>query len=369
MKSFLPLALFTALLALTCYVAELHHTIRLRPQSVHVWRQCDGASYTLNYYQLVKISEGIIFVAIAMLVLTAGYLKNGFATIENRDRMHRIIGIAIVWGLALGWSMFATYYNKINHTGQNLLGIYPIWRMPWQEIKQAINRATGEAPGFWRASFHHSFVLHLIGWSQLIFLLFFRQMHPLLRSMTVLLLLGVIGYALLWFNAFYHHDYYMLPLVVYPVFLLLTVLEYFARLRSTAFSRVLLTSLCALAVATGVWHNGRIQHERYHDPLYLAMSINPAVYELEPYLRSIGLKHTDKVVSVPDGSPNISLYLMNQPGWTEIFNSPGYDIYYFQSKGAKYLIVNDSTYLQKPPYHEFIKNKIGEYKGVYVFDI
>jgi hypothetical protein len=41
--------------------------------------------------------------------------------------------------------------------------------------------------------------------------------------------------------------------------------------------------------------------------------------EVEPYLRSLGIKPDDKVISLPDFSFDITLYFMNQVGWDSGF--------------------------------------------------
>jgi hypothetical protein len=495
-------AIYAVILLIACLTADLQRTIFLRPQSVHVWRQCDGASYALNYYQngnaffqpathtqtgkdgrtvsefpifyyitgqlyhifgfhefilrllhfsvfifggwalfnfsmfflkntiwslvvtflfmtspyvfyyapnflpnvpalslaligwycffryydsynikwwyacvafntltaLVKISEGISFIAIGVLVLAACLRSNGFVTIKNIHLKHRMIGIAIVLVAMFGWSQFAVYYNKINGTGQNLLGIFPIWEMTKEEIYQTIDRMSAEWPGSWRTSFHHLSILYMFAIFQVAFFILIARLNALLRAITILLLLGTLAYSLLWFKAFYHHDYYMLTLAIYIPFLIISVTEYLFRVVRDPLVKNTINVSGIMLIIISIWHNSKIQHERYHDAVY-QISMNAAVYELEPYLRKIGIKQTDKVVSVPDGSPNISLYLMNQPGWTEIFNDNNYNIYTFVNLGAKYLIVSDSSYLNKPPYNEFTKNKIGAYKGVQIFDI
>jgi len=41
-----------------------------------------------------------------------------------------------------------------------------------------------------------------------------------------------------------------------------------------------------------------------------------ALETITPYLSEIGIKRTDRVLSLPDESINISLYLMDQKGYT-----------------------------------------------------
>ena len=221
----------------------------------------------------------------------------------------------------------------------------------------------------WWTHYHHPFLLYFSAGLLIPYVLFWRRLDPLLRWATAIVMLGVAAYSLLWFKAFGMHDYYTLTQVVFPLFLLITMVEFGwravkeQRLATTIFA-VLLLSLAAI----GFQNNARVQHDRYSDPKYGSV-LPRALHHIEPYLDSIGVGQTDLVVSLPDHSPNISLYLMNRPGHTEAFFGPDFRMDWYQQKGVKYLILNDSSYLQKDHYKPYYKRQIGHYDGVLVFDV
>ena len=97
-----------------------------------------------------------------------------------------------------------------------------------------------------------------------------------------------------------------------------------------------------------------------------------ALSSITPYLRELGIERTDPVISVPDNSPVITLYLMDQKGISEygLFDSDGNDrLGKYYNAGFKYLIVNDAGYLKKPFLEGYIDNKIGEYKNIQIFKL
>jgi hypothetical protein len=98
-----------------------------------------------------------------------------------------------------------------------------------------------------------------------------------------------------------------------------------------------------------------------------------ALEEIQPYLRELGIKRSDKVISIPDYSPNISLYLMDQKGYTDFgFNDLKNDhrMDKFIQSGAGYLIINDSSLLSKRKYlKSYTSNQIGEYKNVSIYKL
>jgi hypothetical protein len=92
-----------------------------------------------------------------------------------------------------------------------------------------------------------------------------------------------------------------------------------------------------------------------------------ALEEIQPYLKQIGIKPEDQVISIPDQSFNITLFLLNHRGWTEY----GHDKEHLFSfaKGAKYLIINDTTLKQEEYLKPHLTQKIGSFKNVEIFKV
>lgn len=208
-------------------------------------------------------------------------------------------------------------------------------------------------------------------WALLVWVVYriikFRKLVPIetklvLVTTTVLSLL----YTMLFYEAFKHHDYYMINLFILPLLLLVVYLKHEPLLQQTIGSKAIMFGLVIVSVYS-MFYTHKQQTDRYQGSMkeYAAEGL----YTITPYLRSIGVERTDIVVSVPDNSPNVSLYLMNNFGWTEAFNGPSYNIDHFYDKGAKYLIVSDSSYINMPLYKPYVGEQVGSYQGIYIYKL
>ncbi len=93
---------------------------------------------------------------------------------------------------------------------------------------------------------------------------------------------------------------------------------------------------------------------------------------IKPYIRSLGIKREDRVISIPDQSPDITLYFMDQKGYTDMgcMEFQGADrIRHFIFLGAKYLVINNQDLYKEDYLKPFIKNKIGSYKNIDIYDL
>ncbi|HTB08079.1 MAG TPA: hypothetical protein VK806_14105, partial [Bacteroidia bacterium] len=96
-----------------------------------------------------------------------------------------------------------------------------------------------------------------------------------------------------------------------------------------------------------------------------------ALETISPYLKSIGISSTDLVLSLPDVSNNNSLYFMDHKGFTG-FNYSINDsntIKLIIKTGAKYLILNDTTFLPQTAIAPFINKQIGRYRNVNIYSL
>lgn len=321
------------------------------------------AAFMFTLSALLKASDGMNF-AIAGLVLLIHIFHADAATksIYKKQTLHILAGAMIFAVSFISWVFYCKQFNAANGTGASLLGILPIWKLGPYDIYMVCRNALME----WAMYIYNPLVWIIVIGSAYLFFRNLRRINPMLRLITVLFILGSFIYCLLWFEAFRDHDYYMLTPIVFPAFLMIAILNLFESdltIKNVKRKRVIFIGILILSIG----YNGFMQHNRYYNPDY--NTVNKDLYTVEPYLRSIGIQRTDLVVSVPDPSLNNSLYLMNNPGWTEEFTDKNYNIYYFIDLGAKYLIVNDSAYAKNELYSRFMKNKIGEYKSISIYKL
>jgi hypothetical protein len=308
---------------------------------------------------------GILWLAYLLTWAIQSAIK-AYKKVEKPPILPMLLSVLFIALSIVGWVKYVNWYNDQNGNHQNLIDIFPLWAMDDSLVRYTILRLKTE----WNVHFQQIYIIEMLKDFLILYIVLWWWLDKFLRLLTLFLLMGLGIYCVLWFKAFTDHDYYQLIYVVPCVFLVITLMEFINRVVAPKLPKyaVYASYLAFMTILTvSIVHNRNLQYGRYTNPIF--DTTNPHLFDIEPYLRSIGIKPTDKVISVPDASPNISLNAMNQYGYTEIFNDDNYNIKIFKAQGAAFLIVNDTSYLKKPLYQPFIQKKIGEYKGIMVFDI
>ncbi len=342
-----------------------------------------GLYYMLRYRQSDKrkylVVSTLFFILSTILKPTdGGILWMAFASVICSDAIFKkqkskqtlpIIVAALVVGISIfAWYKYAVWYNAVNDNTLNILGIYPLWDMTKNDVLYTI---TQRMTYLWGSSYQQLYILCLLPVFFIIYIVKWKSLNEFLKKMTLFLMLGSLVYAILWFHAFSDLDYYQLINVVAPLFLCITVVEYYDRKIGPLLNKNIKYSVATVAViimAGSIYHNRNVQNERFHGTVF--SYVNPALFEVEPYLRKIGVAATDTVVGLPDASPNILLNGFGNVGYSALFFGGGvFTIDYCKQHGARYMIITDSGYLHNPAYEPYTSKKIGEYKGIYVFDL
>ena len=268
------------------------------------------------------------------------------------------------------WYLWAYRYNQAHNSNVFLIGILPVWEL----TKDQINNILHHIEVLWLNVYFHRTIQIIAVIFYLIMIFSFRKMNRTLYVVLLLMGAGFFGYLSLWFLVLDHHDYYLIDLLA---FLVITIISFFLflkdnfpRIFNSLYMRLLFSifliyqiNYCSVRVNeryTG-WRNE--QHISYFKPLE----------SITPYLRSLGIERKDKVISVPDGSINITLYLMDQKGWTN-YNFPGkkFDSAVVLERirhGAKYLIVNDTVNFSHNEFKGINIRKAGDYGSVIIYEL
>jgi uncharacterized membrane protein (UPF0136 family) len=344
-----------------------------------------GLYHLLQYRRgrkVLHVVAGTLYFVLAMLLkptdgglILAGYMAVAMlwrqrATKEENKFINRTllaVSATVLAGI-LSWYFFVKGYNETNHNQINLQGIYPIWIMTWDEIYGTLYfRLLSQE----RNIFHHSILCALLLVMLIIFIVRWRRLDSFLRQFTLSLIISSLIYLTLWFNAFNIHDYYLLVLVVPAVFLSITIIEYWCRVVLPFMKRkvrYVMYTLAAGLIVMAIYHNQSIQLMRYGDKN--ASCINSVVYEVEPYLRKIGISASDSVLCVPDGTPNGSLAAFGNPGYTsDLFGAGTYNVPFCRKNGIRYMIIIDAAYIYDTAYAAYTSKLIGQYKDIHIYDI
>lgn len=353
--------------ALSLALVGLYYFLRFTDTKQTRWFLLSLGLFTLA--ALLKISAAIL------LCSSVGYLlydiiwgKKLFVALHRKHIALVVLSTLVSFLLIFLWIVYAKYVAERYHFGGNLLGFFGIWDADANRIRYIL----GMLWSTWLKVIFSKYWWLLTISCVLVFAARWKKLPRELAVITLCSLTGTLLYGICWFQAFDVHDYYLINLFCSPLLLFLCGIYWLDNtpwMQTRWAQPMLYAALLFLGVHSIVKCRAE-QLYRYYDPAYA--SFTPAVYELEPYLRKIGIQRTDKVMFVPDLSPNASLYLINQLGYTECYTDENYGIDVFVGMhNTKYLIVADTSYLRKPPYASYCKpeNQVGFYKGIYIFKI
>ena len=176
---------------------------------------------------------------------------------------------------------------------------------------------------------------------------------------------------MLFFQAFKDHDYYtinlfiLIPLVILGFLLLLK--DVLPKVYASVFLKIFLIAF----LIHNVDFSRRRMESRYSPEGWENRNYTEYVRpygELKPYLHSIGIKDNDRVICLSDNSINITLYFMNQEGWTNYgILADSVRIREKIGLGAKFLLIHDKKTIEENSIQPFVKNKIGQFRNIEIF--
>ena len=334
-----------------------------------------GALLLFALAGLFKITALLAFVALGAIYLTEclGWQRYGRAG----QRLFRqgwnlspafLIPIIVV----VAWKVWADQYNALHQTSYFAASIKPIWALEEGVRKYIFHRVWK----FWSWDYFHACTHILIILLSLWTLLRPRRQHPFLFVLAWLLFIGSLVYGLLWYKQFQDHDYYAIDIFVYPITILTAALiylkKYWPRLIHAIWFKVVLT----LFVFFNIHHARQVLDYRYTQSSPFMSHFNPSFYkqkELHAFLEEHGIRYPERVVSVPDSSPNSTLYHLNLKGWSELYMPHGISSKKLQSfinQGANYLIISNKDYLERENLKKFLVKPVGVFdESIYIYDL
>ncbi len=293
-----------------------------------------------------------------------------------RKKRQFLTPVATVVSVIAGWLFYAHQYNQEHGCSYFSTTIFPIWNYSPPEILKILSQIK-ETWG--DQYFHGSVFLFLL--ACLIFLYARpKKINSFFLWVIPLLFLGGLAYFLLQFWTFRDHDYYTIDLFIFAVIVLLSAIRTLKQHHEKWLNSIGLKAAFGILLVFNLIYGRANLVERYSSK-YNNKQTYEALYSIEPYLRSLGISPDDTIISIPDQS-HLSLYLMNQKGWTEYtdqhfnrgeayqYNADSLAISQSIDRGARYLVVNGLSELYKKPYlQSFCKELFGQHQEVYIFKL
>ena len=353
-----------------CFIAW-YYLIRYQQQIKNQNLWLSGAFFTLA--GLIKISFGISIIALLLIWISErmDVFKLNISSDERRIFIRNgfpypvfFIGILAIWS---GWYFYASWYSTGFQNDHFLNIILPIYKLPQEEIAYIWNEIFRENFMF----LYHTSV-HFLIWGLLIAGIFRSgKPHKTIWSLALLLMLGGIIYLGIFYKLIGGHQYYHLvnlvpatALFIYGAFL---AKKYIAKTRH----KQLLYAGVIVLLAFNIYHAklemqiryyGRAMHEREKAAFYKK--------DLTDFLKRVGVSEDELVISMPDDSPNNTLYLLRRKGWSlgreDIPYGTSIEIL-LKNSSVSYLIISDTSLLYMPDMKPYLTSFQGNFEDLNVY--
>lgn len=336
---------------------------------------------------LLKISNLFTFLAINAVF----FLKNIRQRKQNPQALLlQLVSIITLFIGVFAWYAFAKDYNSKNLDGLFRQDTIPIWNLSSEHIQKILDTVYTNTIIY----VLNPFVLLALAGLFITSAIFWKRTNTTLLSITSILFLGISTFILLFFEGMDAHEYFLIDITVIIPAITITFLTTVRGISLSLFNSkvfklfafiLLLLSLNYNVVMTRAHYNphdkmvtqniplpNRVQE--YWDYVYWDWEVHRGKFEgIVPYLRGLGIQFDDKVISIPDESPNITLTMLQQKGFTDYHYWNNYQGAQRTERkielGAKYLIVQGDENLLRDDVAPFISNQIGEYNGIKIYKL
>lgn len=336
---------------------------------------------------LLKISSLFAFLAINAI----SFFQNIRQRKQNpKALLLQLSSIFFLFLVVFSWYAFAKDYNSKNLDGLFRQDTIPIWNLSSEHIQKILDVVYTNTIIY----LLNPFALIALAGLFITSIVFWKKTDTSLLLISSILLLGISMFILLFFEGMDAHEYFLIDITVIIPAITITFLTTvkgmsYSLFKSKIFKSfafiLLLLSLNYNVVMTRAHYNphdkmvtqniplpNRVQE--YWNYVYWDWEVHRGKFDgIVPYIRSLGIKFDDKVISIPDESPNITLTLLQQKGFTDYHYSNNYQGAQRTERkiklGAKYMIVQGDENLLRDDVAPFISNQIGEYNGIKIFKL
>lgn len=335
---------------------------------------------------LIKISSLIAFVFLGFILLLETF---GVKTLKEKTVFQRNwkewAGFASVLVAIFAWYAYAAAYNEQHRLKYTFNDIYPIWEPEKGGLAVLWERV--------RTYSSYIFLSRAMWWLTLLCLLFVlimkRKMTLFAWLGTVIITLGGLAYIALWGPLLGVHDYYYSALLILIPGIFLPSVHLVKERFPKAYGSYWLKSLVGLLFVfnflycmdlTRIKFNTKKSEFDVVGNKELVGELNWINWDVEynlyrfqnmrSYLKEIGVKESDKLIILPDGSFNASLVLSGHEGWTDFEHyNDAEQIRNLIRKKARYLLLGNNDLKQAPHLQPFLTDSIGVFENVPIYKL
>lgn len=278
--------------------------------------------------------------------------------------------VAIYTLLAVGavfvWYRYTHFYNELHgqayyiYTTRHLLSLPPDLR----------GRVVDVISEYWVNYYQNRAVLWLYALTMLFNLLFVRRANPLYMAISLIMLVGSALYLFLFYGFLLDHDYYIISLYITTIFSTLTLVDILIRNYPSASNHWATRIAFVALLVYSVHYADKKMSARYRGWENSNIALINNLQRSNSYFDEIGVARDAKIISIPDCTPNLSLYLLNRRGWSSfISGDPAQLIALGKDRGAEYLVITDPRMLTHDAIIPHTYHKIGEFGSITIFKL
>lgn len=307
---------------------------------------------------LTKLSSGILLLTI--------YGADVLMNLLERKSVKSILSQSfwlIPVGLAVLWLQYVSWYNKIDYNNYFLMRVMPYWELTAQEVVEI--REQFMIIWFQDVISPMATALFMVPVLSLFLLVSKKTRSDAVRILLYTIALVLFGF--LFYPQFRHHDYYLVCLYGFLPLCLAGIMTTAKQYISKPVFGLIVTIVIGYVTSSSVSYAQKRIEDRASEAKYISQE-NPHLHEIQDWLTNNGVGKDDKVLSIFDPSPNISLYKIRRKGLTNLYNKKMDKRFLDQVKavGIEYMIVHS----QGLPFEEdkwLCKDTIASYKGIHLF--
>ena len=331
---------------------------------------------------LLKITALLSFGIIGIVLLYRFLRGKGVRSIVSKFKELIVYTLSLL--IVFTWYKYSIYYNESTSANAFLQGILPFWELNTTErteILHSFNRWV--LPQFFPRTLTYFIVVLSV-----LMLFMKNKFTSFFYYGNIVLLIGVGAYFLLFFQVFDVHDYYLVNLLVFPLFVSVAWIST-SIVRGWFGSGVWVKRLALLPLFLSVWYGTAQYRIRYNNDVIVRAShdfisgvnrgtwfwiqgqqkdVFSALEDITPMLRSRGIISDDLIISPDDYTINRSLYLIEQRGVT------GYGVSIdnvddYLKLGVKYFLFYDATKGNQEVYKYYLGDLVLHHKNVVLYKV
>jgi len=333
-------------------------------KSSHLFWFCFSATLAA----LIKISSLVVILTVLALIIL-DYLKyfkkyNQGQLIRNKPKL-AIILISCI-GIIISWYLYSMYLVKSG--GADSFAMQTVRVTDWET-----------AAWVWDViKTHHKFEYYpyetyiLIVSIISIMVIGYKFVDRLLFTITLICLLGNLAVAYFFFYQFKDHDYYIITLTSVVFLLYYTFADFLnkAQLKFTPVITYVLIFILVFNIKESMIYSKTIFTSRFSREFIPYYDPSAPFNDLEPKLRKLGIKRTDRTLVGFDALWCVSLYKMDQLGYTfaDTETKENIDLL-IKREDFKYLILTDTVKFNSIYPNVLKDNIIGSHRGLLIYKL